>query len=66
MVCNRSPFGTMPEQVTPHPPPPPSTPALTSGSKAKADPQQKLAGRGGAVMTQPRPRKAFPPQGRAQ
>lgn len=35
MVCKRSLFGTMPEQVTPHPPPPPSTPALTSEVKRK-------------------------------
>lgn len=55
MVCNRSPSGTRPEQ-TPHPPPLPPYPALTSGSKAKADPRRKPSRVGwsgrSSVMTQ--------------
>lgn len=50
MVCNRSPFGTPPAQVTPHPPSPPFTPTLTSGSEVKTDPPRKLSDLGGAAL----------------
>lgn len=64
MVCNRIPFGTMPAQVTPHPPPP-FTLALTSGSENGSGAEAAWPGRS-SVMTQPRQGKADARQGRGQ